>query len=232
MTDLEDAEWLAFRAQLREGQIVEGHVAKHAPFGVFVDLGSARFLGVVLLSNLPTGPPETRNLVWPALRTSVRCVVLGFGNLDRRQPRLSMRPAHLQAAEHVAQVAGLAPVDREAFLHHALDDSPEVAAAAIWRVHLLPLETREGFLRELVQYSDAQLAARAVRQIKDLPPNQRADLFRLAVQHPAPEVARSALWEVDCLSVQEHKAFLQQATHHSDRDVAARAIWQLERFSR
>ena len=92
-----DAEWAEFYRALQVGQIVDGVVVAHRPFGIFVDIGNPRFLAVVLLPSLSDEPPSM-NSPLPPVGSIVRAVLLGFSGIDHRQPRLSMRPSVLEKA--------------------------------------------------------------------------------------------------------------------------------------
>ncbi len=109
----------SLRERYRVGQIVEGVVAEHREFGIFVDLGDPNCLGVVLLPMIEDAPPASRRQndtphslsqgqvslhtgfpAYPAIGSTVRCVLNGFATLatGNAQPRLSMRPSDLARA--------------------------------------------------------------------------------------------------------------------------------------
>ena len=57
-TPSEEREWNAFRERFEEGQLVDGIVVRHEPYGMFVDIGHPRFLALVhlpIMERLP-GP--------------------------------------------------------------------------------------------------------------------------------------------------------------------------------
>lgn len=69
----QDSEWILFRDQLRVGQVVEGVVIAHASFGIFVDIGSERFKGLVELPAMESSR-VVGEMVWPALGSAVKGV--------------------------------------------------------------------------------------------------------------------------------------------------------------
>lgn len=89
-------EWQQIKAQFPVGARVCGTVTHHAPFGIFVDLGGAT--GVVLIVEFLD---EGRMTVdqYPALGSSIEAVVIWHVESAGMRIRLSMRPSSLRDAK-------------------------------------------------------------------------------------------------------------------------------------
>lgn len=74
-------EWDRARQSLIVGQEVRGRVAHISDFGVFVDLGYAGVLGLILAPDLPSAGGIPR---FPSVGDSVQAKVLGFRDHNRQ----------------------------------------------------------------------------------------------------------------------------------------------------
>jgi ribosomal protein S1 len=70
-----DSEWAQFERAFTPGQLVEGVVVAHRPFGILVDIGNPRFLSVVLLPSFEDDP-QSMNPTLPAIGSMVKTVSL------------------------------------------------------------------------------------------------------------------------------------------------------------
>ncbi len=233
--NMDDRAWKTFREQFEVGQLVEGIVVEHRPFGTFVDIGSPRFLALVELPSMESMPgsrPGSKEVLWPAIGSRIEAVFLGFANPDGRQPRLLARQKALQAAVALQQVTNLPVEKRGKFLHQALDAlEPDVASAAVWQVKYLPSHERGVFLRRALSHPDASVAARAVQRVVDLPVGEQAAFLELAVQHRDIGVAKLAVRQAEHLSMRDRAMFLQVALQYPAREVVERAQSELKRLS-
>lgn len=94
MDESDDAAWQDFRAWFDIGQLVDDMIVEHRPFGVFVDIGHPQFLGLVELRNMEPASesrPGHKAVMWPAIGTRIKAVLIAFGNHDGHQPRLRLR---------------------------------------------------------------------------------------------------------------------------------------------
>jgi ribosomal protein S1 len=82
-------------SDLRQGQLVDGLVVEHKPFGVFVDIGEDE-LGAVVITMMEDDPviPDPQ---FPPVGSRIEAVFLGHSG-PGRQPRLSTRPMDLRQA--------------------------------------------------------------------------------------------------------------------------------------
>jgi predicted RNA-binding protein with RPS1 domain len=80
---------------LRQGQLADGLVVEHKPFGVFVDIDEDE-LGIVVITMIEDDPmiPNPR---FPPVGSRIEAVFLGYSR-PGRQPRLSTRPIDLRQA--------------------------------------------------------------------------------------------------------------------------------------
>lgn len=202
--------WLAFRGHFEVGQLIEGVVLEHQPFGFFVDIGNVHFPGLVDL------PP--RNIEWPAVGTRVKAVFLGFANPDGHQARLSIRPSRVREAER-----------QTPHIH----ENPEVTTIVeiIWQTDYLPVEQRGMFLRQALEHHSIEVAAAAVWQTQHLPVGERTTFLRHALSFRNPEIAVRAVWQDERLPLEDRMAFFQQALHHGNSLAAIAAIQRVEHLS-
>src|SRR5437868_2921801 len=119
------------------GRVIEGKVTRHAPFGIFVDIGNPHSPG---LAEFPDEYPRGM-AAFPAIGSQLTCVVVGFRRMQpdgRMQAQVSLRPSRLRAAACVGRVEALPPEHRFAFLRElTADGDAAVTEAAAWRARLL-----------------------------------------------------------------------------------------------
>ena len=122
--DDDDSTWRNSRNRLEVGLLVGGVIVEHHPFGMFVNIGNSRFLGLVELPSmdeaLGSGPGQ-EGVIHPAVGTRIKAIFIGFASPDGRQPRLRVRQSALGAAEALQQVADLPTAQRRAFVQKARD---------------------------------------------------------------------------------------------------------------
>lgn len=231
--ETDESEWMSFRDRFEAGQLVEGIVVHHVPFGMFVDIGSPRFLALAELESLPGPLTGTKDVVWPAVGCRIKAIVLSPPlNPERHQLRLLARPTALRAVAELQQVTTLPPEKRAGMLLSALSSQePDVPLAAVWRVRYLPLPERKIFLQQALAHWDGSVAASAVWRVVDLPEGERAVFLWHVVQHEDQGVATLAVWMAKHLSMRERRIFLQEAGQHSFREVRERARFELEHLS-
>lgn len=236
MGNEDDALWRDFHNHLEIGQIVDGMVVEHRPFGMFVDIGSPRFLGLVNLPSMDDGPASRsgrKEVIRPIVGTQIRSVILGFGTHDGRQPRLSVRRSVLQAAEALQKVADLPIEQRRAFLQRAVDShDSDVRAAAVWRARYLPEQERRAFLHAALRYPTSGARLQAVGRVVDLPTGERMSFLQAALEQGDERLAWLAVWESVHLRPEERVTFLRLALQHPDHDVVWRARFEMDRLSR
>jgi ribosomal protein S1 len=88
------AAWTKLKSELKIGQIVEGKVLAHWPFGVFVDLAKP-FVGLIEIVNFKEKGDRMTPGVYPELGEPIRCVVMQFAD-HNFQVGLSVRPSDLK----------------------------------------------------------------------------------------------------------------------------------------
>ena len=90
-SEADKSEWRVFRDRLEMGQLVDGMVVQHAPFGMVVDIGNPLFPALAELpgmESLPGPRPGTKDVVRPAVGRCIKAVVVDLSNAERRQLRL------------------------------------------------------------------------------------------------------------------------------------------------
>src|SRR5690349_3582128 len=105
-----ESERMIFQSSFESGQLVEGTVVHHAPFGIFVDLGNPRFPALAELpgmESLPGSQPGTKEIVWPAVGSHIKAVVVMPFSPEKQQLRLLIRSTALRAAATLQQVTNL-----------------------------------------------------------------------------------------------------------------------------
>ena len=203
-------------------------VTRHAPFGIFVDVGDPRLPGVVLL---PEFADETQHGMpaFPAIASQLTCVLLGLSRMQpdgRLQPRLTLRPSRLRAAACAGRVEALPPEHRFAFLRKLMADGDvALTEAAAWRARLLPEQDRLPLLLEALAHPSIEVKIRAVYQVGDLPTRDRSIFLQEVLRQDNPAVAEAAVWQAGTLPLPARTAFLDLASRHSLPNVADRARW-------
>jgi hypothetical protein len=232
--ETDESERMIFQGRFESGQLVEGIVVQHAPFGMFVDLGNPRFPALAELpgmESLPGPQPGAKEIVWPAVGSHIKAIVVMPFYPEKHQLHLLVRPTALRAAAALQLVADLPAEEREGVLLQALSSQePDLPSAAAWRVRYLPLYERGTFLRQALTHWDTNVAASAVWRVGDLPREERATFLRLVVQHEDQGVATLAVWMAKHLSMPERRLFLQEAAQHPFSEVNAQARFELGRL--
>jgi hypothetical protein len=223
----EEREWKAFRERFEEGQLVEGIVVRHEPYGMFVDLGHPRFLALVHLSSMEP-LPASPGFIRPAVGSRIRAVYLG---IYHQEPQLRSRATALRAVESLQHVADLPTEQRQATLFHALSSQePDVPSAAVWAVRYLPMNERRTFLQKALVDHDGRVAGLAIRQVAHLPEEELAAFLRQAVQQQEKSLAERAVWIAPHLPLQERRLFLEECDQHPSSLVRVQARAELERL--
>ncbi len=92
MTDKE-LSWEELKASLKVGTRLQGVVARHAAFGVFVDLPGLQWEGLIQITDFRDEARMTPG-EYPAVGDAVETVVLGFKETGQ-QIWLGMKPSQL-----------------------------------------------------------------------------------------------------------------------------------------
>ena len=200
-------------------------MTRHAPFGIFVDLGEPRSPG---LAEFPDEYPQGM-ADFPAIGSQLTCVVVGFRRLQpdgRMQAQVSLRPSRLRAAACVGRVEALPPEHRFAFLRELMaDGDAALTEAAAWRARLLPEQDRLPLLLEALAHPSIEVKIRAVDLVGDLPTRDRSLFLQEVLSQDNPAVAEAAVWQAGTLPLPARTAFLDLASRHSLPNVADRAWW-------
>jgi ribosomal protein S1 len=89
-------EWAKLKSELRVGQVIEGKVLAHWPFGIFVDLNK-QFVGLIEIVNFRERGERMTPNEYPELGAPIRGVILQF-NDGSFQVKLSARQSDIAAA--------------------------------------------------------------------------------------------------------------------------------------
>ncbi len=95
-TASKDAEWAKLKSDLHAGQVVEGKILAHWPFGVFVDL-SRPFVGLIEIVNFREHGQRMTPQEFPDLGASIQAVIVQFCD-SNYQVKLSARPSDVKKA--------------------------------------------------------------------------------------------------------------------------------------
>ncbi|MBV8893441.1 MAG: hypothetical protein JO352_35800 [Chloroflexi bacterium] len=210
-----------FRNEFHIGQLVEGVVVAHRPFGVLVDIGNPRFPGAALLPELDDCLPGTIP-EFPDIGSHVTGALTGFSGT---QARLTLRPSRVRAAIRVSRIESLPKSERFGLLRNALHDRDgSVSQAAAWHAWILSGRERYAFLREAVDDDNPNVAIAAVPQARDLRAPERWALLEEALEHEDSSVAQAALREAEQLTdIVYKRRFLDHAQGHASPDIRNRA---------
>ena len=96
-------EWAKLKAELHVGQMLEGKVLAHWPFGIFVDLGKP-FVGLIEIVNFREHGERMTANEFPELGAPIKGVIVQFTD-NNFQIKLSARPSDLKKA--LAQCAAV-----------------------------------------------------------------------------------------------------------------------------
>ena len=90
---MSDEFWNQIKSKYRLGELIHGKVARHAPFGIFVDIGNERVRGLVQITDFVDAGDMT-----PDMGSPIGAVVIGYTQDQRNQIWLSVKPSVLQKA--------------------------------------------------------------------------------------------------------------------------------------
>jgi ribosomal protein S1 len=90
-------EWAKLKTELHVGQVIEGKVLAHWPFGIFVDLNKP-FVGLVEIVNFRERGERMTPNEYPELGAPIKAVILQFSD-SNFQVKLSVRPGDLPASK-------------------------------------------------------------------------------------------------------------------------------------
>jgi ribosomal protein S1 len=89
--------WNQVKSKYRLGELIQGKVEYHAPFGIFIDISDENIRGIIQITDfVDTGymAPE----MYPEIGSTIEAVVIGYTEDDRKQLWLSVKPSILQKA--------------------------------------------------------------------------------------------------------------------------------------
>lgn len=215
--------------QLHIGQVIKGTVLRHAPFGIFVDIGDARSPG---LAEFFDQDRRDDMVELPAVGSLVSCILLGFSRLQpdgRIQARFSLRQSRIRAAAVASRVEQVPPEHRFAFLYQLMaDGNTDLTEAAAWRAWLLPEQDRLPLLLEALAHPDLEVQIRTVSQVGELTARERSVFLQHVLSHDVPAIAEAAVWQAGSLSQPARATFLELALAHSQPNVVSRAQWYIQ----
>lgn len=87
--------WNKIKSKYRLGELIEGKVEYHAPFGIFIDIGDQNVRGIIQITDFVDTGDMTPQM-YPDIGSSIEAVVVGYTEDDRKQVWLSMKPSVLQ----------------------------------------------------------------------------------------------------------------------------------------
>jgi ribosomal protein S1 len=98
--------WENVKSKYKIGQIVQGKVVRHMPFGVFLDIGEQGVLGLVrIVDFLDEGGMNEEQ--FPVIGTNISGVVYEYSQQEDAQINLSAKPSDLQQALGSIEEAGI-----------------------------------------------------------------------------------------------------------------------------
>jgi predicted RNA-binding protein with RPS1 domain len=85
--------WDELKIQVKQGDIIEGSIIRHEPYGVFVDI-DCPFEGLIEIPEFRENGIMMTQQEYPHIGERVKAVVLGFKDMGS-QVKLSVRPSRL-----------------------------------------------------------------------------------------------------------------------------------------
>ena len=94
---MNDQFWNEIKSKYRFGELVNGTVEHHAPFGILVNLNDETVRGLVQITDFVDDGDMTVEM-YPDIGSPIGAVVVGYTEDDRNQIWLSVKPSVLQKA--------------------------------------------------------------------------------------------------------------------------------------
>jgi ribosomal protein S1 len=89
---MKQIDWNLIKTEYPLGDILEGCVVAHWPFGIFLDIGSSEVLGIIQITDfLDEGRMKME--MYPEIGTAVSCRVIGYTEAPPNQIWLSVKPS-------------------------------------------------------------------------------------------------------------------------------------------
>jgi len=107
MNSMDSISWEQIKSKYKLGLFVQGKVAFHAPFGVFLEIDESSVKGLIKIPDfLDEG--EMSEAMYPEIGTTVGAVVVGYNESNCREVYLSAKPSVLHKALVPLKIPALA----------------------------------------------------------------------------------------------------------------------------
>jgi ribosomal protein S1 len=94
---MDDQAWELIKSKYKIGQVLQGKVLRHEPYGVFLDIGEAEVKGLIRIPDfLDDG--AMNEAMYPEIGGQVTGVVIGYNDANKYEVCLNAKPSILHQA--------------------------------------------------------------------------------------------------------------------------------------
>jgi ribosomal protein S1 len=94
---MDDQSWECIKSKYKIGQILQGKVIRHTPYGVFLDIGEVEVKGLIRIPDFLDDGAMNEEM-YPEIGSQVTGVVTGYNEANRYEVCLNAKPSILHQA--------------------------------------------------------------------------------------------------------------------------------------
>jgi ribosomal protein S1 len=94
---MNDRDWEQVKLKYKIGQVLQGKVLRHEPYGVFLDIGEAEIKGLIRIPDFLDDGAMGEEM-YPEIGSQVTAVVIGYNDANKYEVCLNAKPSILHQA--------------------------------------------------------------------------------------------------------------------------------------
>jgi ribosomal protein S1 len=94
---MDDQAWEQLKEKYKIGQVLQGKVLRHAPYGIFLDIGEMGVKGLVRIPDFLDEGSMSEEM-YPEVGSQVTGVVIGYNEANKYEVCLNAKPSILHQA--------------------------------------------------------------------------------------------------------------------------------------
>jgi ribosomal protein S1 len=94
---MNDQAWEQIKSKYNIGQVLQGKVVRHVPYGVFLDIGEPEIKGLVRIPDFLDDGAMSEEM-YPEIGSQVTGVVIGYNDTNKYEVCLNAKPSALHQA--------------------------------------------------------------------------------------------------------------------------------------
>jgi ribosomal protein S1 len=94
---MNDRDWEQVKLKYKIGQVLQGKVLRHEPYGVFLDIGEAEIRGLIRIPDFLDDGAMSEEM-YPEIGSQVTAVIIGYNDANKYEVCLNAKPSILHQA--------------------------------------------------------------------------------------------------------------------------------------